>query len=251
MRVKGFTLVEMVMVMVVMGIIFLGITGFIELGAKGYVDTVDRQKVQNQARFAIEKLSREIRHGIPNSFATVTNSVGDKCLEFYPIARSGFYSQNEVSGRVDFIIGNQGERLPTSNSEKMVINPSRIEDLTSETQSVSLANCRNSSNDECTEEEKSSGVFVYSVDDDFDSHSIARRYYSFNGKVTYCISTTGMITRNGISVADGINHNQSSFSYLDASLQRSGLVHLDFLFTNPEQDEQSFYKHDVQVLNVP
>lgn len=54
-RQSGFTLIELVITIVVVAIMVMGIAGFIELGTKGYVDTVDRQQLQNQARFAVEK----------------------------------------------------------------------------------------------------------------------------------------------------------------------------------------------------
>ncbi|WCE30010.1 PilW family protein [Vibrio sp. SCSIO 43137] len=248
MRSKGFTLVEMVITIIVLGVIFLGFTGILETGTKGYIDSVDRQKVQNQARFVIEKMSREIRHAVPNSFAT-TSSTSAKCINFYPIVRSGFYSRNQTSGKVDFVVTNQGVQLPSPVSESLVINPSRNADLTSGKQFKSLSGCRDSADSSCTESQPASGVYVYSIDDDFNSHSVANRYYTYNGEVSYCISSSGNLTRNTVIVAEEVNFTQSRFEYLQATLQRGGLVHLDFLFTN--QDEQSFYRHDVQVLNVP
>lgn len=251
MKKTGFTLVEMVLTIVIMGVLFLGMAGFVEKGTKGYIDTIDRQKLQNQARFVIEKLSREIRHAVPNSFETETTSSGNKCLNFYPIKGSGFYTQNESDDTIEFISDNQGGRLASPSTESMVINPSRIEDLTSADHSVSLAGCRVSASSTCNETELSSGVFLYAVEDRFTSHSIANRFFMFDQEVAYCITTGGLITRNGVTVADGMNYTQSSFSYQQATLQRGGLVHLDFLFTDKDQDEESFYKHDVRVLNVP
>ncbi len=248
MKSKGFTLVEMVMTIVVMGIVFLGLAGFLELGTKGYVDSVDRQKIQNQARFVIEKLSREIRHAVPNSFAVVTNTTS-KCLNFYPIKNAGFYRLDEQNRHLEFIVDNQGSRLTDSASDRLVTNPSQISDLTSDSHSVSLAGCLSSSDSSCVESEPGSGVYTYTVSDVFSSHSVAKRHYTYNGQVSYCITSAGLITRNGVNVGEGLDLAQSSFSYLPATLQRGGLIHLDFLFTN--QDEQSFYKHDVQVLNVP
>lgn len=68
MKNRGFTLIEMVITIVVGSFIMLGIAGYLQLGAKGYADTIDRQKLQTQAQFVIEKMSREIRHAVPNSF---------------------------------------------------------------------------------------------------------------------------------------------------------------------------------------
>lgn len=64
---RGFTLIEMIMTIIVGSILVLGIAGFLELGAKGYTDTVARQRIQTQAQFVLEKMSRELRHAVPNS----------------------------------------------------------------------------------------------------------------------------------------------------------------------------------------
>ncbi len=74
---RGFTLVEMVLTLIVGSILVLGIAGFVELGTKGYADSVDRQRIQTQAQFVLEKLSREFRHAVPNSFSGSGN-----CLFF-------------------------------------------------------------------------------------------------------------------------------------------------------------------------
>ena len=46
MKQRGFTLIEMIVTIVVVGVIGLAIAGFVEYGMKGYVETIDRQKVQ-------------------------------------------------------------------------------------------------------------------------------------------------------------------------------------------------------------
>ncbi|MFD2016726.1 PilW family protein [Vibrio olivae] len=52
---RGFTLVEMVATIVVSSILILGIAGFIELGTTGYVDSVERGRLQTQAKFLLER----------------------------------------------------------------------------------------------------------------------------------------------------------------------------------------------------
>ncbi|WP_375751510.1 prepilin-type N-terminal cleavage/methylation domain-containing protein [Vibrio sp. HN007] len=244
MKSRGFTLVEMVMTIIIVGIIVLGITGYIELGFRGYTDTIDRQKVQNQARFVIEKMSREVRHAVPNSFSL---SGGNKCISFFPIKYSGFYTQNEATNKVEFIADNQGNTVSFTSGDRIVINPSRSNDLgVSSSASASVSDC--AINCSVTPEG------VYTIDDNFTSHSIANRHYIYNvnNEVTYCLSS-GVVTREQNNttwtVGDGIDVAQSSFSYQQASLQRGGLVHLSLLFV--QNAEESSYKHDVQVLNVP
>lgn len=238
MRKNGFTLIEMIVTIVVVAIIFLGIAGFVEFGAKGYTQTVDRQRVQNQTRFAIEKLSREISHAVPNSFDLTSDRL---CLSFYPIEYAGFYTRREDSGTIEFVVGNElnyPHTFPTNT--RLVINPSRMSDLEDDGQSVSIAGITSAS---------MSGDY-FSVVMNPPSDSTANRHFIFRtNKVQYCITADDQLRRNGVVVATGIDSTQSEFRFQETSLQRGGLVHLDFLFFSG--DEQSYYKHDVQVGNVP
>ncbi|TON75244.1 PilW family protein, partial [Vibrio parahaemolyticus] len=61
---KGFTLIEMVVTIIIGSIIMLGIAGYVQVGVKGFVDANSRQRIQTQAQFVLEKLSREIRHAV-------------------------------------------------------------------------------------------------------------------------------------------------------------------------------------------
>ncbi|EOA3785648.1 prepilin-type N-terminal cleavage/methylation domain-containing protein [Vibrio vulnificus] len=226
---RGFTLVEMVLTLIVGSILVLGIAGFVELGIKGYADSVDRQRIQTQAQFVLEKLSREFRHAVPNSFSDSGN-----CLSFYPIVYSGFYA---VEGNdIRFLIGNTNVTPPLANGLSLVINPSRQQDLVSDSFDVSgLIN--------------DAGYFAVSNQAaSLESNSINRRHYIFNanGRVEYCF-TAGRISRNGVQVADSVS--AASFNYLEPTLQRGGLVHIKLTFT--QNDESSHYQQDVQVLNVP
>ncbi|MDS1872186.1 PilW family protein [Vibrio vulnificus] len=226
---RGFTLVEMVLTLIVGSILVLGIAGFVELGTKGYADSVDRQRIQTQAQFVLEKLSREFRHAVPNSFSDSGN-----CLSFYPIVYSGFYA---VEGNdIRFLIGNTNVTPPLANGLSLVINPSRQQDLVSDSFDVSgLIN--------------DAGYFsVSNQAASLESNSINRRHYIFNanGRVEYCF-TAGRISRNGVQVADSVS--AASFNYLEPTLQRGGLVHIKLTFT--QNDESSHYQQDVQVLNVP
>ncbi|PMM08480.1 prepilin-type N-terminal cleavage/methylation domain-containing protein [Vibrio breoganii] len=254
MKQRGFTLIEMILTIVVVAIIFLGIAGFVEFGAKGYSQTVDRQRLQNQARFAIEKMSREVRHAVPNSFSLSNDS---KCLAFYPIEYAGFYQYREPTGDVEFVVGND-QPDTFSDGSRLVINPSRIQDLQTDGQSIEVAG-----------EPKEPDGDYFSINMNLTSQSSSNRHYIYqNQAVIYCIEAlvvpngSGRIVRyygvfdndfsnlsGGVVVATGVVFNDSSFSYQQTSLQRGGLIHFNLLFHNG--DEQSQYKHDVQVSNVP
>ncbi|MDN3680408.1 type II secretion system protein [Vibrio tapetis subsp. quintayensis] len=258
MKRSGFTLIEMIVTILVVSIMFLAIAGFLELGTKGYADSAKRQALQNQARFALEKMSREIRHAVPNSLSVSANK---QCLTFYPILYSGFYNVDSttISGGEDtirFVVGNDNPDVlgAAANGARLTINPSRIEDLdTSNSGSISIVGVAQSGS-------------VYSIPASFPSYSVGKRHYIYQpaDKVDYCfepssqfiwvcrgLSSTedcaSLVNTQGVKI--GEKATSGAFQYEDPSLIRGGIVHIDMTYKN--DDEVSEYKHDVQVLNVP
>ncbi len=224
MQVRGFTLVEMVMTMVVGSILILGIAGFVELGSRGYSDTVNRQRLQTQARFVLEKMTREVRHAVPNSFST-----NNGCLSFYPIVYSGFYSiSGENDSTLSYIVGNS--QYETGNSLKMIINPTYADQFEDD-DAISFTESP-----------------ISLTPQQLSSQSIANRFYVYDkeGKVGYCLNDD-IVTRNDEIVAADIK--EGKFAYEEPTLQRGGVVHLALTFT--QNDESSHFETDVQVLNVP
>ncbi len=93
---SGFTLIELVTVIVILGILSVGISSFLKFGAQIFVDATDRDKILSSARFAIERLNRELRGAVPNSARILVNN-GNHCIEFTPIAHSFVYIDIPVS----------------------------------------------------------------------------------------------------------------------------------------------------------
>ncbi|WP_070963190.1 PilW family protein [Vibrio sonorensis] len=232
---RGFTLVEMVLTLIVGSILVLGIAGFVQLGAKGYADTVDRLRLQMQAKFVIEKMAREVRHAVPNVF-TNTTSGSEKCIGFYSIKYSGFYS---VSGSdLSFVVGQSGVTSSALSTHKLIINPTS--ELTTSNNVYDLDSLA-----------VSGGVYtITNGGNSLVGGSVSKRHYIYDpsGGVRYCLNTSnGLMTRNDVIVADSITNG--AMSYLSATLQRGGLVHLDLTFE--QNGESTRYSQDVQVLNVP
>jgi prepilin-type N-terminal cleavage/methylation domain-containing protein len=60
---KGFGLIEMMVVVVILGLIVLGLVTFFTGGTKSWVAGQSQLKAQREARQAIDRMVREIRHG--------------------------------------------------------------------------------------------------------------------------------------------------------------------------------------------
>lgn len=82
MRSRGFTLVELIATMVILGIISVMTSKFIVNGFSFYVDATNIQKISTTANFVAEKMEKLIENSVPNSI--VISKTG-KSITFVPI----------------------------------------------------------------------------------------------------------------------------------------------------------------------
>lgn len=87
---SGFTLVEMIVVMVITGIIGGMVAIFIKAPVQGYVDSRRRAEMTDIADTALRRITRDIRTALPNSIR-ITVVGADTYLEFLPVSGSGRY----------------------------------------------------------------------------------------------------------------------------------------------------------------
>jgi MSHA biogenesis protein MshO len=240
MKPRGFTLIEMVMTLIVGSILVLGIAGFVDLGARGYSDTIERQRMQTQAKFVLEKMSREIRHAVPNMFSNDLVTGASDCISFYPIVTSGFYA---VSGAdLQFVVGSNGVTTNDIDSFSLVINPTEPSPSNNVFPLSSVSSANN--------------VFVLAGQAaNLNGDSVSNRHYIYNpdGEVSYCLvnqQVHRLVNRVNLApVSDsGVT---GSLNYTPATVQNNGVVHINLNFTNDDGDESTNFRQDVQVLNVP
>ena len=91
-KIAGFTLIEMVTVILILGIIVVGISSFVVFGTRIFVESSAVDQVLSQSRFGIERMTRDIRRAVPNSMRVLTATDGSyQCLELLPISASTSY----------------------------------------------------------------------------------------------------------------------------------------------------------------
>jgi len=78
----GFTLVEMILVIVVLSILAVGTTRYIVTSTQSFVVSAERAKLIGTARVAVEQVIRRLRNALPHS---VRISASGHCIEYFPI----------------------------------------------------------------------------------------------------------------------------------------------------------------------
>lgn len=86
-RARGFTLVELVMVIVITGIIAGSIAVFFVPAINAYFDTRRRAEMTDTADTALRRMARDIRRAVPNSIRTPSPN----CFELVPTTAGGLY----------------------------------------------------------------------------------------------------------------------------------------------------------------
>lgn len=255
-RQKGFTLVEMVTVIVLLGILSVGLTGFIRVVSQIYADTTENEALLANARFAVERLNRELRNAVPNSFA-VSNISGSNCLSYTPIITSAIYrdipvgtdtavNSVEVIGFGDFI--NQ-----PANGQRAVVYPiNRDDSLASSPKSAAL-----STNNAITAVSGQTNRFNlnFATASRFVEESPTQRIFIVSSERQICIAGS-QITLDGVTLAEQVNRASSSFLVNAANLTRNATVQMRLVFNTDivrgaaAGSDIEFY-HEVHTPNVP
>ena len=84
---RGFTLIELIVVMVITGIIAAGVAVFFKPAIDSYVAVGRRARLTDLADTAVRKMSRDIRLAVPNSI----RSPNPQCFELVPTSTGGRY----------------------------------------------------------------------------------------------------------------------------------------------------------------
>ena len=116
-RMRGFTLVELVIVIVITGIIGSMVAVFIRVPVQGYVDATARANLADAADIATRRVARDLRLALPNS---VRVSPDGRYLELLLTKSGGRYlSEDDPSGLGSALVFNAVD--PASNANQFTI----------------------------------------------------------------------------------------------------------------------------------
>ena len=88
---RGFTVIELIIVIVLLAIVAGFSFQFVGIGAQMFSTGSERLQTIGKSRFAIERLTREIRGAVPNSVRVKGN-----CIEFVPAKVVGAYYDTPI-----------------------------------------------------------------------------------------------------------------------------------------------------------
>lgn len=92
---RGFTLIEMIVVIVITGIIAGIVAIFIQAPVQGYIDSSRRAELTDIADTALRRMARDVRLAVPNSVRTA--ACPGPCFEFV-LTKSGGRYRNDLPG---------------------------------------------------------------------------------------------------------------------------------------------------------
>jgi len=268
-KIVGFTLIEMVTVILILGIIVVGISSFVVFGTRIFVESSAVDQVLSQSRFGIERMTRDIRRAVPNSMRVLTATDGSyQCLELLPISASTSYIdapffpqpvQNTLTAIKSVRSINAAQSVliyPLTASE--VYNPQGLTAKRFLVQSVA----------------ESGDLLTISLTQSirFTEASPLKRLYVAQSPLSYCfINTAGNVDLrlyqqygykavqpspadmgNGVLMAQNITNTLTinpAIILTPATLVTNAIVHLQPRFRVNGETFQ--YQHQVQVMNVP
>ena len=257
-RVAGFTLIEVVTVIVIIGVLASGVASFTKFSTQIYNEASEREQLISSTRFAIERLTREVRNALPNSLRVSANASGSNntCLEFMPIIDTTLYVDVAISPE---IATNTIEVVDINNFLNAArLTAANVDDINE----LSVVVYPLNPNDGYAGSSKLFGVSAFNTSNatitldsaaQFPQDSPIQRLYvvDTNQSVKYCLQATQLTRQRAgnLSVLMAENINSLAFSVADTTLERNAMVQI--LFTLEKNNEQVVFNHEVQVINVP
>lgn len=265
---KGFTLIELVLVIAILGIISVGFIGFINIGSNVYNNVSSRDALISDARFAVERLNRELRNALPNSIRILSNS-SSQCLEFVPIKSNNVYLSlptltDPASDSVEVV--KASTTYTFNNSDRVVVYPIETEDVynlnVSKSSEITTVDTSADSNDSsCEPDCDYSWDISLSTPMTFTADSPNNRLFIVAEPVSYCVDNGSLwrkddhgflnnqsIFIDGVLMAEHIDVcNGSCFPFSYNSTK--AMVQVDLNFTR--NNETIFFSNGVHITNVP
>lgn len=262
----GFTLVEMVVVITIVGILAAGAALFIRNPTQAFIDSENRANLTDRADTALRRMARDIRNALPNSVRVNVNGA-DNFIEFFPVNSAGRYRASVGTSAgdnpLDFALAADtfdvlGPGVPVAAGDRLVIYNLGIpgSDVYEGTNSRALQDTGNPNvlsfnGGTFPQESPSSRFFIVSTPVSYVCDMTNRVLLRYGGYATQVNQPSTVAALNGLApariLANGLTTCQ--VDYVPGILQRSGVITIFLGFT---QDAATVtLMHQVNVVNSP
>lgn len=278
---RGFTLLEAVVVIVIVGILSAIVAVFIRMPVAGYVDTDARAKLAESGDTALRQIAREVQSALPNSLRMGTGS-DTACIEFLPTVGGGRYRVEQSSAGtgdvLDFTLADSsfdvlaGSGLPSAVDYAAAKAPYHVVVYNLGIPGADAYNAGDKNRAAISGSSAASPITLAAANK-FPLQSPANRFHVIpNTSIMYtCIGTTlwrsvqpitaspgGCALPQGAAAAVLINSvfctgGATSFNYTPGASGRNGLLGITLMLSLPGSDivqSLSLYR-EVHVDNVP
>ena len=249
---SGFTLVELIAVIVILSIVASIGTGFVVKTTEAYQRTQARALLVNTSRQAIERMTRQLRIALPYSIRILNSGT---CVEFMPIAAGGnYFSQvpDAVNGAVATI------SIPASPVVVDFGTPRHLTIGAMQPTEIYGANVGS----RATYSGYASGRLELSATKLWLRNSINRRYYLLDNPQAFCVISSELRFYSNLALTDTLSPPTGSFDILARnvtvaapfSLQngaenRNTRINISLAFA--QNGETINYTQGVLIRNVP
>lgn len=266
-RWRGFTLLELIIVIVITGIIAAAVAVFMRMPVQSYFDATRRAELTDRADIALRRMGREIHLALPNS-VRIASSGTNTAIEFLLTRSGGRYRASVTSTGTGDIL----DFTSSADSSFDVIGPAvqvnRSDNIV--VYNLGIPGADAYAGDTRRAYPGLSGLFTNitytATTTPFPFASPDNRFYVIaSSPIAYnCNLTTGQLTRHtgyAISSVQSVppivagdliaeNVTACSFSYDSAAIgQRAGLVTITITMTRSGESVNLY--HTVHVNNVP
>ncbi|MFQ2631317.1 PilW family protein [Aeromonas caviae] len=254
-REGGFTLVELVMVILLLGVMATFSSQFIGIGTQIYGDASRREQLMSDARFALERLNREVRDAVPGSVRVEDEGGGaleqGACLRFWPIATASRYLGSVVSTGLSIVTPSV---LPKKNEDLAIVYPLASTGLLN--QGCLQGSCTARVTDVGSDV---SGALPLTLSNGFVKDSPGQRIYFANQQVLYCVRG-GSLWRMARPLDDTLSSSETTqlmaehirpayYFYREPAAFNQSEVGLRLEFE--QRDERVVFHHKLETLNAP
>ncbi|MCU7554687.1 type II secretion system GspH family protein [Alteromonas sp. ASW11-19] len=196
----GFTLIELVAVILVLGIVGVGTGSFVSSSMQVYIDVVTRDKLLTSSRFAIERMARELQAAVPGS-VRIGGNASQHCIEFVPALFSTHYTNLPLQPSTDtvvdavFPVDARGNVYVVQPGTAMVVNPESSADVynASNNKVQEITQCHDDGDGSCATRDDSDDIIQITVNSAFAGESPDSKLYFVDGSVNYCVLNNTLV----------------------------------------------------------